>query len=114
MLQVYTFLFHSDTIPAMLTIRCGEWDVKHESEPLLHQERVVEVITIHPRFNPVSVVYDIAVLSLVEDFILAPHIDTICLPDENARTGDFLTDKCVATGWGAENFSKCGITYSYH
>lgn len=80
--------------------------MKQESEPLLHQDRVVESITIHPRFNPISVEYDVAILSLTEDFLLAPHVDTICLPDESARDEDFLTDECVATGWGVDNFGN--------
>lgn len=88
----------------MFTVRCGDWNVKQENEPLAHQDRVVEDITIHPRFNPVSVVYDVAVLSLEDDFILAPNIDTVCLPEEGESS--YLSDACVATGWGVDNFGE--------
>ena len=106
---IFDFLFDfspSETTANLLTVRCGEWDVKHENEPLPHQDRRVSIITIHPRFNPISVDYDFAVLSLVEDFVLGPNIDTICLPSEDATFDDYLTDACVATGWGVDSFGK--------
>merc|ERR1712142_1305146 len=63
----------------VMVVRCGEWDTQTEGEPLAHQDRNVVHVELHPEFNKGNLVNTVALLFLESDFILADHIDTICL-----------------------------------
>jgi len=92
-------------IPEQLVVRCGEWNTQNETEPLPHQDRVVTAVTSHPEFNPRNLHNDFALLFTREEFSLAPHIDTVCLP----RPGEsFDAETCSATGWGKDKFGDSG------
>ncbi|XP_040570521.1 phenoloxidase-activating factor 2 [Lepeophtheirus salmonis] len=98
-----------DKIPKEnILIRCGEWDTQKEIEPSQHQDRFVEDVKIHPQFNPKNLKNDFALLFMEEDFKLAPHIDTICLPDNLDGIGSYDKNDCFATGWGKDKFGKLG------
>jgi len=88
-----------------LKIRCGEWDTQQQSEPQAHQDRQVATMTIHPEFDGRNLQNDFAVLFLTEDFQLASHIDTACLPQPGEL---FDGDSCFATGWGKDRFGSAG------
>jgi len=91
--------------PTKLKVRCGEWDTQHQNEPLPHQDRMVESFRLHPEFNEKNLHNDFAVLFTEEEFVLAPHVDTVCLPSP----GDlFDYDTCIATGWGKDKFGAEG------
>ena len=72
-------------------------------EQLSYQELRVQEITRHPKFNSDNFKNDLAVVRVEEPFILAPHIDTICLPPPNEN---FDGRRCAATGWGKDRFGK--------
>ncbi|QQP58091.1 Serine protease -like protein 21, partial [Caligus rogercresseyi] len=91
-----------------LKIRCGEWDTQQEIEPSQHQDRFVQNVKIHPQFNPKNLKNDFAILFMEDDFELAPHVDTICLPDNLAGINSYDQTNCVATGWGKDKFGKLG------
>ncbi|CAB4065917.1 Phenoloxidase-activating factor 2 [Lepeophtheirus salmonis] len=98
-----------DKIPKNnIKIRCGEWDTQKEIEPSQHQDRFVEDVKIHPQFNPKNLKNDFALLFMEEDFKLAPHVDTICLPDNLAGIDSYDQNDCFATGWGKDKFGKLG------
>ena len=45
------------------------------------------------------------------EFVLAPHIDTVCLPEPGE---EFHFQRCTATGWGKDHFGAQGqyqVTY---
>jgi secreted trypsin-like serine protease len=48
---------------------------------------------------------DIALLFLKEQVILAPHINTACLPYQDM---EFNYQRCYASGWGRDKFGKEG------
>merc|ERR1712179_130814 len=48
---------------------------------------------------------DFAVLFTSEDFVLASHIDTVCLPQADEL---FDGTTCFATGWGKDKFGSAG------
>ena len=75
-----------------LMVRCGEWDIKNKDEIILHQDRVVEYIDIHPAYSyNGNIENDYALLHVKEDFILDDHISPICLPEvPGQRTGTYI------------------------
>jgi len=88
-----------------LKVRCGEWNTQNETEPYPHQDRHVESLKIHSLFNSGSLANDFALLFTKEDFILASHIDTVCLPEVYEV---FEGQTCFATGWGKDKFGSNG------
>jgi len=91
--------------PVSLKIRCGEWDTQNTSEPYPHQDRYVQDINIHPEFDNRNLHNDFALLFTSEDFVLASHIDTVCLPEPDEV---FDGTTCFATGWGKDKFGSAG------
>merc|ERR1712145_6288 len=91
--------------PSQLKIRCGEWDTQSETEPYPHQDRYVEALNIHPEYDGRNLHNDFAVLFTSEDFVLASHIDTVCLPQAEEL---FEESTCFATGWGKDKFGSAG------
>ena len=89
--------------PTELTIRCGEWDTKHQTEPRPHQDREVQALKIHPEFDSKSLHNDWAVLFTSQNFDLQDHIDTICLPHPKDI---FVGESCFATGWGKDQYGE--------
>lgn len=87
-------------------VRCGEWDTKGSREFYPHQDRTVRKVTIHPGYNPENHHNDIALVHLEQEFELAPHIDTICLPDETLGEEGYLDEGCYASGWGKDNYCE--------
>merc|ERR1711962_183885 len=88
-----------------LLVRCGEWDTQNETEPYPHQDRFVKVLSIHPEFDGRNLQNDFALLYTAEDFQLASHVDTVCLPTPEEI---FEADTCFATGWGKDRFGSAG------
>jgi secreted trypsin-like serine protease len=91
--------------PARLVVRCGEWDTQAANEPSPHQDRRVEEVIVHPDFSPRNLRNDFALLFTEQEFVLSPHVDTVCLP-EPGQTFDLQT--CTATGWGKDKFGAEG------
>merc|ERR1719430_2601266 len=87
-----------------LIVRCGEWDTQTEGEPLPHQDRNVKEVVLHPEFNKGNLVNTVAILFLEEEFVLADHIDTICLPDYQDLYED--SSECFVKGWGKDHFGQ--------
>ena len=102
-------MFQLRTHVIKVDFRCGDWDTQGTDEQFPYQERDVEEIMLHPDFDlsvPVSesnFKNDVAVLKVKQPFILAPHIDTICLPPPNSI---YDGRKCAATGWGKNRFGE--------
>lgn len=91
--------------PSTLRIRAGEWDTQTKNELYPHQDRNVQSVIIHEKYNSGSLYNDIAVLILTEPVVLAENVDLICLPERNTV---FDNRRCFATGWGKDVFGKEG------
>ncbi|XP_023320502.1 serine protease 55, partial [Eurytemora carolleeae] len=89
--------------PGQLIVRCGEWDTQTNSEPLPHQDRKVKEVVLHPEFNIKNLANTASLLFLEQDFILAEHIDTICLPDIGEEFVD--ESECFVKGWGKDKWT---------
>ena len=88
-----------------LRVRAGEWDTQSDYERYPHQDRFVDQMIIHPAFHGGSLRNDYALLILDSPFVLAPNVDTVCLPTYKE---DFLVSNCFATGWGKDKFGESG------
>lgn len=92
-----------------LETRAGEWDTTTQSEPLKHQNRLVESVIIHPSYNESHPRHDIALILLKEPFILADNVNTICLPEDHET---YIGSKCVGTGWGMDNSGRSWFSHA--
>ncbi|XP_030560971.1 phenoloxidase-activating factor 2 isoform X1 [Drosophila novamexicana] len=88
-----------------LLARAGEYDLTSQREPLPYQVRRLRNLWLHELFNDLNFRNDIALMVLEQPFMLAPHVQPLCLPPvENPRLQeDLLKAKCFATGWGHRN-----------
>merc|ERR1711972_556787 len=82
-----------------------EWNTQNETEPLPHQDRSVHHAITHPEYNSRNLHQDYALLFTREEFSLASHIDTVCLPGPGEV---FTGETCTATGWGKDKFGDSG------
>jgi len=49
----------------------------------------------------------VAILKVEEPFELSQHVDVICLPEYEKLRDSYEWEKCVATGWGKDDFGNC-------
>ncbi|OXA53078.1 phenoloxidase-activating factor 2 [Folsomia candida] len=92
-----------------LIIRLGEWDTQSTNEFYPYQDKKVTDMVIHPEFYSGGLYNDIALLFLRTSSILAPHIDTICLPrSQSPSLTEYDPSSCWATGWGKNAFGPTG------
>ncbi|XP_066150169.1 phenoloxidase-activating factor 2-like isoform X2 [Euwallacea fornicatus] len=76
---------HCVSSPGKYTVRAGEWNWEHTHEPLPHQDREVQSMIIHPKFDPSTLSNDIALLVLDDPFYLINN-DGGKTPSEKERT----------------------------
>lgn len=84
-----------------LVVRLGEWDTQGETEPYPHQERKVDRVVIHERFDASTLFNDAALLFLKEEAQLGAHVNTICLAEDTSQVD---WKGCVTNGWGVDGF----------
>lgn len=89
-----------------LKVRLGEWDPQTIKEAFPTSDHEVTEIIVHDEFGPTNLFNDIALLVLKNPADLKVHINTVCLPPQNAKF-DGLT--CFASGWGTEKYGQEGI-----
>lgn len=89
------------TEASALIIRGGEWNTQSFDEMLPYVERKVKLIVNHEKFIRANLQNDIALLFLKEPFEMAPHINTICLPNQDYAS---TASDCIASGWGKKKF----------
>ena len=99
-----------------MVVRCGDHDIKKESEPKKFQEKQVKTLSIHPRYSGIDKVHnDVALVHLQDEFVLDKHLDTICLPEfPDQRNGNYQKGKldCSVQGWGKDSFGEDGAYQS--
>jgi hypothetical protein len=76
------------------------------------QERFAKTVSIHPFYDFDRLYNDVAVVHLQESFVLAPHIDTVCLPDAQNSRSSFQSNKCFASGWGKDRFGEFSFNFA--
>lgn len=104
----YVLLKVSDYDKTQLVVRVGDWDVQSDREPFTPQDvRIVNIVT-HPQFDPQTLRYDVAVLTLSQSLRLypaVPYVNSVCLPPSSV---DFTGADCWVSGWGKDAFGTGG------
>nr|XP_036678590.1 phenoloxidase-activating factor 2-like [Drosophila suzukii] len=85
-----------------IVVRAGEWDFNSNVEGFQFEERQVEQILWHERFDYRSGSNNVALLFLKSKFQLKEHIRTICLPTPKTS---FEGHRCFVAGWGKTNIT---------
>ena len=58
-----------------------------------------------------SVVNDIALLQMNEEFVLGDHIIPICLPKDSDILSQISKTDCIAAGWGKDPLGKVYLSF---
>jgi len=83
--------------PEQLDIRLGEYDLDKDNEPVAYEDFQVSSVRIHPKYDNVSLINDIAIVTLNKRVRNDIHISPVCIPKERES---FESRSCVTTGWG--------------
>ncbi len=75
----------------------GEYDLDGETEPHQFVDRKVQIVASHPKFDPKTFEYDLALLRFYEPVTFTPNIVPICVPDDDE---DLVGETAWVTGWG--------------
>lgn len=92
--------------PNQFKARAGEWDSQTTRERLPFQELNAQQIIMHPNFNPQNVANDFALVVVTQPFVLADHINVVCLPAPNVEPAP--AEVCLSSGWGRDKFGSAG------
>lgn len=82
-----------------LLLRMGEFDLILDSsqEPQGHVNRKVDIVVIHPNFDPKTFEYDLALLKFYEPIEFTSNVIPICTPEADQ---DLDGKTAWVTGWG--------------
>jgi hypothetical protein len=69
------------------------------------------VLSISQGFDKSSVINDIAILQMNEEFVLGDHIIPICLPKDSDILSQISTTDCIVAGWGKNPTGICTIIH---
>jgi len=83
--------------PDDLLLRMGEYDLNSDGEPHTHIDRKVQIVASHPKFDPKTFEYDLALLRFYDKVDFQPNIVPICVPEEDT---DLVGETAWVTGWG--------------
>ena len=90
-----SFLF--SVSPDDLSLRMGEYDVASNAEPHSYVDRKVQIVASHPKFDPKTFEYDLALLRFYDPVTFSPNIVPICVPEEDEN---LVGETAWVTGWG--------------
>ena len=72
----------------------------------IYKDRDVARIITHPAFESKRIWNDVGVLFVQQDFDVTDHISPVCIPSNPDDDGDYMSENCVATGWGRNKYGK--------
>jgi len=87
-------------------VRCGEHNVKTDTELLDSQETQVERVIIHPQYDAKRVYFNLAIIQTKENFVYQEHIGPVCLPKPFENFANDIN--CWSSGWGADAYDSLG------
>ena len=73
----------------------------------IHKDRDVAMIVTHPAFESKRIWNDVGVLFVRQDFEVTDHISPVCIPSNPNDDSEYMSENCVATGWGRNKYGKC-------
>ena len=75
----------------------GEYNFYSTNEPQGHVDRRVQNVTNHPKFDPNTFEYDLALLRFDKPVNFAPNVIPICIPETDEN---MVGETAWVTGWG--------------
>lgn len=81
-----------------LRIKAGEWQLGSTDEPQPFQLVGAKNVEMHPQYDPSTGANDMAMIRLDRRFSFAPHIQPICVSDQDPSA----SESCITTGWGKQ------------
>ena len=78
-------------------LRMGEYNMGSTDEPQGHIDRKVQIVASHPKFDPKTFEYDLALLRFYEPIEFQPNVVPICIPDDDQK---LVGETAWVTGWG--------------
>ena len=72
----------------------------------IYKDRDVAMIVTHPAFESKRIWNDVGVLFVRQDFEVTDHISPVCIPSNPHDDSEFMSENCVATGWGRNKYGK--------
>ena len=90
-------LLNKSVSPDDLLLRMGEYDLGSTDEPQGHVDRKVQIVASHPKFDPKTFEYDLALLRFYEPVEFAPNVIPICVPETDR---ELVGETAWVTGWG--------------
>ncbi|XP_041566253.1 phenoloxidase-activating factor 2-like isoform X2 [Drosophila elegans] len=90
-----------------IVVRAGEWDMDSSTEQFKFEERGVDRIVRHERFDFETGANNLALLFLNAPFELQDHIRIIALPEPQSNYDGL---RCTAAGWGKKKFGDRGLS----
>ena len=91
--------------PANISLIAGLHRLSSRSEEDRRQLRSIKQIFLHPQYNSLTFVNDVAVLRLQTSFALTKYVQSVCFSD---GTNQF-NGKVIAVGWGRQQLN--GVSY---
>jgi hypothetical protein len=76
----------------------GEYELNGTDEPHNHIDRKVQIVASHPKFDPKTFEYDLALLRFYEPVVFQPNVVPICVPDDSSEK--LVGETAWVTGWG--------------
>ena len=64
------------------------------------------MIVTHPAFESKRIWNDVGVLFVQQDFEVTDHISPVCIPSNPDDDNEYMSENCVATGWGRNKYGK--------
>ena len=80
--------FYYSVEPDDLSLRMGEYDLNGEKEPHGFLDRKVQIVASHPKFDPKTFEYDLALLRFYEPVKFSPNIIPICVPETTPTSSE--------------------------
>ena len=72
----------------------------------IYKDRDVAMIVTHPAFESKRIWNDVGVLFVQQDFEITDHISPVCIPSNPDDDSEYMSENCVATGWGRNKYGK--------
>ena len=88
-------------------LRMGEYNMGSTEEPQGHIDRKVQIVASHPKFDPKTFEYDLALLRFYEPIDFQPNVIPICIPEGDQ---DLVGETAWVTGWGRLYEGECKQT----
>ncbi|KAK0072080.1 hypothetical protein PV325_011925, partial [Microctonus aethiopoides] len=93
--------------PNMLVVRLGDLNLKRDDDDARPMNFAIEKFQIHPNYNSLHKIHDIAVLRLWDDVQFNDFIKPICLPIfDELLNENFIRHTVIVIGWGATKWNK--------